>query len=266
MSPDRDEASAAAAAEASGDTEHTPRGAAAFCSTSAPDAQVAASGLSQLQRRILQLALTVNMHTQGGVARVKAGLPVDLRSPLALWVLGNAVLAKSAHGFFTHSAATRSAKASITRATTRLIERGLLTIVSAPGYFPESGYVLTAQGLCAAGAEPMRIPQLVQACELFGITHKPNYDACNYVYKRGPDDGTPQWRWNEARARKAALIDELQREHPNGYQRAGDEDLVAVEKRPPIGNRGRSVTVEERLPTSCRRDGGSRCSTEGNAP
>jgi len=148
------------------------------------------SGLSQLQRGILRLALTVNMHTQGGVARVKAGAtvpgyrvptvdyagPKDLRPPLAMWALAGATLTGDIHNaHFRHDAASLSRKASITRATTRLLQRGLLVLAPNPDHVlygdrPKWGYVLTAEGMAAAGTEPMDLPLLAEACELFGIT------------------------------------------------------------------------------------------------
>ena len=210
----------------------------------------AMSGLSQGQRRILRLALTVNMHTQGGVARVKGGTPVDgyrvptvnyggpcdMLSPLALWALGGAVPCASIAGYFNHTAATRCAKASLTRATTRLCQRGLLVYAPLRPFMP--GYVLTAVGLLAAGTEPLQLPHLEAACELFGITSNGYPDNARYVWreeirrKADPDD--PAYKWNERRLRKRALVAELLT-CGNGY---------------PCGESGAGVTVEEQLPPS----------------
>lgn len=189
------------------------------------------SGLSKLQRGILRLALTVNMHTQGGVARVKTGAvvpgyrvptvdfagPKDLRPPLVMWAVVGAELSGNTHtSYFTHDAASLSRKASTTRAITRLCERGLLVLAPLPDHVPYGdrpkwGYVLTAEGLAAAGTEPMDIPMLAEACELFGIT--PLQIAAR-----------PRREWSDVHKRRWELIESLR----NGYREFRPEMSVAV--------------------------------------
>ena len=154
------------------------------------------SGVSQMQRGIMRLALTVNVHTQGGTVSAKTGAtvpgyrvptvdyagPKDLRPPLALWAIGGLQPSRFVSGFFEHTQQTRCIKASITRATTRLLQRGLLVYAPLPRVrppdpaLPDCGYVLTAEGLRAAGTKPMDLPLLAEACELFGITRQACYE------------------------------------------------------------------------------------------
>jgi hypothetical protein len=175
------------------------------------------SGLSQLQRRILRLALAVNAHTQGGTPRVKTGGPVpgyrvptvdysgpkDLRLPLVLWAVGGLQASDRVAGFFEHTPQTLSIKAGIVRAMTRLEARRLIVLAPLPhsqrhdSDAPSWGYTLTAEGLAAAGAEPLPVPAIAEACELFGITHQANYS-------------NPASGWHST-ARKADLIDALKR-------------------------------------------------------
>lgn len=204
------------------------------------------SGLSQLQRGILRLALAVNQYTQHGTASVKTGAtvpgyrvptvdyagPKDLRLPLLLWGVGGLVPHRANdQGFFTHSARTRSIKAGIVRATTRLLARGLLVYAPLPLRYPRKdlpdwGYVLTAEGLAAAGCEPPEVPGLAQACEVFGITRRAEYARVYHA-----DEGR---RWH--------AIDFLQRlplpegatpitaAEGNGYRGVQLAHAVAVER------------------------------------
>ena len=148
------------------------------------------------------------MHTQGGTARVKAGTPVDgytvptvdyagpkdLRPPLLLWILSDARLIAGWINFFQHTRASRSAKASVTRAVTRLCERRLIVLAPLPkqSYTDRKlawGYVLTAEGLKAAGDTPLDVPMLAEALELFGVTHATHdgwYPIGDARYERKP--------------------------------------------------------------------------------
>jgi hypothetical protein len=199
------------------------------------------SGLSQLQRRILRLALAVNAYTQGGTPRVKTGAtvpgyrvptvgyygPKDLRPPMVLWAIGGLQPSDRVPGFFAHDAHSRSVKAGIVRAMTRLMSRGL--IVYAPTRsdykawedFPDWGYVLTAEGLAAAGTEPLEVPMMEQACMLFGVTHNAFY-------------GTPMpWAesWIGERSRRKIELIELLRsvaEAPGGHPDNGYQDGVVT--------------------------------------
>lgn len=169
------------------------------------------SGISQLQRRLLRLALAVNAHTQGGIAALKGGAtvpgyrvqtvdyagPKDLRPALALWAVGGIAPSAKVAGFFRHDAHSRSVKAGIVRATTRLLHRGLVAYAPLPKWeygvdAPGWGYVLTVDGMAAAGTEPLDVPHLAEACELFGITHRAAYER--------------PWSASERHTRKRELV------------------------------------------------------------
>jgi hypothetical protein len=90
----------------------------------------------------------------------------------------------------------------------RLEARGLLVLAPLPARYPrtyhsDAGYVLTAEGLAAAGIEPIHLPLLAEACELFGITHRAVYG----LYEHGMDS-----------RRRAGLISAMQRLLDNSYR------------------------------------------------
>jgi hypothetical protein len=221
-------------------------------------------GISQQQRDILRLALAVNIFTQGGAARVKGGAPADgyrvptidyegpkdLRPPLALWVFSGARLSGYVAGFFEHDRASLTAKASITRAIRRLTERKLLVIAPLPRHRnsddkrPDWGYCLTIEGLAQAG-EPLDVPMLSEACELFGITVRTDYDWASR-------------RWGGERKRELmALLG-------NGYRREGaptkvtgyrqDGAVPKVTDTPSEVRTEASVISRQPLPTGARFD------------
>lgn len=140
-------------------------------------------GLSPLQKDILGLAYAVNVHTQG-IPSVKSGKPLDgyriptvdyagpkdLKTSLIVYAVKR--IAPSPYvnnGFFHGTPKHKSAKASVSRAINRLMDRRL--IIYAPKNNNDSmwGYVLTADGFDVAKDVECNPPGLADAIELFGI-------------------------------------------------------------------------------------------------
>jgi len=166
--------------------------------------------LSQEQRAILCLALTINAATQYGRPAVKSGKSLggyrvpaidyvgatDLSARILLWALSDARLLPtvgSDHGArFTHTRESRCTRASLFRSLARLIKRGALVFVpndykkqGLPWYnAARFGYVLTAEGFSLAGNERFDIPGLSAAIEFFNVTTVQAAGDCPSNYKR----------------------------------------------------------------------------------
>jgi len=150
-------------------------------------------GLSQLQKNILGTAYTVNRYTQSGNPAVKTGNPLDgyripvvdyqgikdCRTGLLIYAEGGiqpSLYIKRNHswneerntGIFKGTTRHKKTKASITRAVTRLIERGLLVYAPKPRHY--WGYVLTCDGFDIGKENQRDIYSIDAALELFGLT------------------------------------------------------------------------------------------------
>ena len=138
-------------------------------------------GLSQLQRDILGLAYAVNAYTQNGINAVKHGKgPSDIKSSLAIYALKDIAPSEYSTGFFHGSKEYKSAKATVNRAVTRLVDRGLLMPTS-PEWnrlrLFQWGYVLMADGFVIAKGIECNPPCLADAVELFGIKAGKTFEA-----------------------------------------------------------------------------------------
>ena len=177
-------------------------------------------GISQLQKDILGVAFTVNKHTQG-YAAVKAGQPdtqykcptvdydgmKDLKTSLVVYTVFGILPSKwDKHGyenigFFRGTPEYKRAKASASRAITRLIDRGLLIFAPKDNHTTGAqwGYVLTAEGLAIAKDYEKPIPAIDTALKLFGINGMP---------------GRRNGYWDDSFAKiKPGLIDEIKAAH-----------------------------------------------------
>ena len=146
-------------------------------------------GLSTEQRAILGLACAVNRATQGGELRVKTGKPVDgyriptidWRGPpdlslrLAMWAIGGYLPDPNTHEY-RHTPQLKSLKSSLSRAMTRLVNRGLIVYTDLPvdshGYLLSPlghDYVLTEAGIGAGADHESQHKQLDVALQAFGM-------------------------------------------------------------------------------------------------
>jgi hypothetical protein len=144
--------------------------------------------LSELQRGILGIACAVNIHTQGGEARVKPpgfGGPVDYRSALGICLLYRIVpspavastdprygeVMRRAGMFFPDTPEFRRAKATSSRAASHLVGRRLLASRrDDDGVRDGSGYLLTDKGIKVGRANLRPIPLIDETLAFFGIT------------------------------------------------------------------------------------------------
>ena len=162
-------------------------------------------GLSPLQNDILGLAYAVNKYTRI-TPSVKTGSPVnnysiptvdypgpkDLKTSLAVYAVKRIQPSLTTpHGFFKGTPKYKSAKASVSRAIKRLMERDLL--IYAPQHTNKNrwGYVLTADGFEIAKDTNFNVPGLADAIELFGIQAGEAFTA----YCKG-DDRRTHWYHN----------------------------------------------------------------------
>jgi hypothetical protein len=140
-------------------------------------------GLSPLQRDILGLAYAVNKHTRI-TPSVKSGRPVDnyriptvdypgpkdLKTSLAIYAIKRIPPSlNTLHGFFKGTPKCKSAKASVSRAIKRLMERNLLIHAPQHTNINRWGYVLTDDGFEIAKDIKFNGPGLADAIELFGM-------------------------------------------------------------------------------------------------
>ena len=145
-------------------------------------------GLSQLQKDILGTAFNVNAYTQNGTPAVKTGNPVDgYRVPTldyqgakdcktGLMIYATGGVCPSLHmqsgekntGVFEGTPQFKKTKASVTRAVTRLMDRGLLVYAPQPSWY--LGYLLTREGFDIGQDNQRDINSIDAALELFGIT------------------------------------------------------------------------------------------------
>jgi hypothetical protein len=145
-------------------------------------------GLSELRRGILGIACAVNIHTQGGEARVKPpGFdgPADYRTALGICLLYRIVpssevartdprygkVMRRAGMFFEDTPRFRRAKAESSRAATYLVGRKLLAW-HGDNYLirHRAGYLLTDKGIEDGRVNLRQIPLIDQTLEFFGIT------------------------------------------------------------------------------------------------
>jgi hypothetical protein len=145
-------------------------------------------GLSELQRGILGIACTVNIHTQGEKAKVKPpGFdgPVDYRTALGLCLLYRIVPSPEVAGtgarygevmrraglFFEDTPRFRRAKAESSRAATHLVGRRFLAWHA--DEYPirlGSGYLLTDKGIEVGRVNLRPIPLIDETLAFFRIT------------------------------------------------------------------------------------------------
>jgi hypothetical protein len=146
-------------------------------------------GLSPMQKQILGVAYTVNAHTQGGTAKVKAGAKldgymclavvvgegatVDVKTSLLIWLIGGIETTggNSWSTYFQETPEKNSVKASITRAVSRLLKRELLAYVPWRREFGH-GYVLTDQGMAIAQQYAQPVPEIDTALGVFEISKR----------------------------------------------------------------------------------------------
>ena len=145
-------------------------------------------GLSELQRGILGIACSVNIHTQGGKARVKPpGFdgPADYRTALGICLLYRIVpssevartdprygeVMRRAGMFFEDTPRFRRAKAESSRAATHLVGRKLLAW-HGDKYLVRhgAGYLLTDTGIEVGRVNLRPIPLIDETLAFFGIT------------------------------------------------------------------------------------------------
>ena len=176
-------------------------------------------GISQQQKQILGLAYTVNKFTQGGVASVKGGDTVpnyriptvdyagykDLKKGLAIYALTNILPRPDVPGgIFRGTKEYKSAKASITRATTRLMERGLLILAPNENSATHRwGYVLTQEGFDIGKDNEVSVIELEAALCLFSIR------PCELYFEWG---GSRVWNFHRSKQHRA-LINKLRNAH-----------------------------------------------------
>ena len=145
-------------------------------------------GLSELQRGILGTACSVNIHTQGGEARVKPpGFdgPADYRTALGICLLYRIVpssevartdprygeVMRRAGMFFEDTPRFRRAKAESSRAATHLVGRRLLAWHGDKYRVRHgAGYLLTDKGIEVGRANLRPIPLIDETLAFFGIT------------------------------------------------------------------------------------------------
>lgn len=181
-------------------------------------------GISQQQKQILGLAYTVNKFTQGGIASVKGGDPVpnyklptvdyigykDLKTSLAIYALKNILPRNDIQaGIFRGTKQYKSAKASITRAMTRLMERGLL--IYAPNANKAThrwGYVLTQEGMEIGKDNEVLVIELESALCLFSIRPCDLY----FEWAKGQYGGGHVWNFYRSEQHKE-LINKLRDAH-----------------------------------------------------
>ena len=172
-------------------------------------------GISPLQRDLLGLAYAVNTYTLGGKPAVKTGAPVDgYRGPAdlntALGIYAVKRIAPSTEvqsGTFHGTPKCKSAKAAVSRAISRLIERDLLALQPKGGELYCYGYVLTTAGFEIAKGIECNPPGLAEAVELFGIRAGAAYREYKEA-KRKSNPGFPihyaDWisgQWTEGSSR-----------------------------------------------------------------
>jgi hypothetical protein len=137
-------------------------------------------GLSDLQKGILGIAYTVNVHTQGEpmvktrrdrAVRVSFWEECDYLSGLGVYLLYGIALSpgikRSAFvmhqgGYFAYSPAARRAQAASSRATTRLLARGLLAMC-------RQHYILTERGIEIGRINGRPIPMIEDVLRFFGF-------------------------------------------------------------------------------------------------
>jgi hypothetical protein len=145
-------------------------------------------GLSKLQRGILGIACAVNVHTQGGEARVKPpGFdgPADYRTALGICLLYRIVpspeaardnprygaVMRRAGMFFEDTPRFRRAKAELSRAATHLVGRRFLARHGDEYLIRlESGYLLTDKGIEVGRVNLRPVPLIDETLAFFGIT------------------------------------------------------------------------------------------------
>jgi hypothetical protein len=160
-------------------------------------------GLSGLQKGILGLAYTVNVHTQGGgAARAKDPptyypwpIPCDYRTPLGVCLLyrvdpslsvtwtdpgpGRGEITRAISGYFAGSPAARAAKVATSRAAADLARRGLLA--RSDLFLGGWGYILTEGGIEAGRADARPVPLIAETLAYFHMTR----DACFLIDRPG---------------------------------------------------------------------------------
>jgi hypothetical protein len=154
-------------------------------------------GLSPLQRDLLGLAYAVNRYTLDGKPTVKAGPPLDgytcptvdyrgsadLNTALGIYAVKRiAPSTEAPTGIFRGTPKCKSAKAAVSRAIARLMERGLLVCQPKRGELYCYGYVLTAAGFEIAKDIECDPPGLIDAVELFGIQAGTAYRASQIMH------------------------------------------------------------------------------------
>jgi hypothetical protein len=145
-------------------------------------------GLSELQRGILGIACSVNIHTQDGEVGVKPpGFegPADYRTALGICLLYRIVpssevartdprygeVMRRAGMFFEDTPRFRRARATSSRAASHLVGRGLLALRRDDDeVWVGSGYLLTDKGIEVGRANLRPIPMLDETLAFFGIT------------------------------------------------------------------------------------------------
>jgi hypothetical protein len=163
-------------------------------------------GLSDLQKGILGIAYTVNVHTQGG-GEPRAKDPetsrgiLDYRTPLGVCLLYGIVpsakviridprwgeVIQSCGGYFAHSAQVHRAKVASSRAATNLHRRGLL--IQPRRYSGGWGYVLTEPGIEVGRANLRDVPLIDETLAYFQIaaatdtwrTRCPSFNRADYI-------------------------------------------------------------------------------------